>query len=62
MKKSKKFIIWCLISFILGLAPGYVMTTVKVESHNMIIEKQKKEIKSLENRIEKYIEEIQKMN
>lgn len=61
MGQKKKIILYCLISFLLGVAPGYVMTTVKAESHNYIIKQNKKEIKSLNDRIEKLVKEIEEL-
>ena len=61
MNQKKKIFLYCLVSFLLGVAPGYIMTTVKVESHNFIIKEKEKEIKSLNTRIDKLITEIEEL-
>lgn len=59
--KKKTAIIWCIIFFLLGLAPGYIMTTVKIDSYKILVHKKQKEIDALEKRIDEFIKEIEEL-
>ena len=45
----------------MGLAPGYIMTTVKIDSYKILVERKEKEIQLLERRIDEFVKEIEEL-
>ena len=59
--KRTKIILLCIIFFLTGLAPGYIMTTVKIDSYKILVERKEKEIQLLERRIDEFVKEIEEL-
>ena len=59
--KRMKIILLCIIFFLMGLAPGYIMTTVKIDSYKILVERKEKEIQALERRIDEFVKEIEEL-